>query len=300
MAGITDTSLLKCDICDYTTCKRNHLDRHFKTKKHQVALSGVNEAGNSIHAHTCTLCLKTYGTRVGLWKHNKTCSATEEEPHVVQLLTQQDKPCDSDLIQCLMRETSECKTMLYSLQQSMMDMFKERHVVENTINNNSHNKTFNLNVFLNEDCKDAMNLNDFVDSFQLQLSDLESVGELGYVQGISNIIIKKLNEMDVYKRPIHCSDAKREILHIKENNKWERDTVHGMRLRRAIKRISKKNSDLLLDWKDAHPNSQFSYSSFNDQYLNLIIQSCGGTEDPENSETKIIKNIAKHVILCKK
>ena len=135
-----------------------------------------------------------------------------------------------------------------------------------TTNTNSHNKTFNLNVFLNEDCKDAMNLTDFVDSFQLQLSDLESVGDLGYVAGMSKIIVDKLNALDIYKRPIHCTDLKREILHIKDGNKWEKDTGNR-RLRHAIKRISKKNSDLLLDWKELHPDVQKPTNRFNDQYL---------------------------------
>ena len=165
--------------------------------------------------------------------------------------------------------------------------------------NNSHNKTFNLNVFLNEDCKDAMNLMDFVDSFDLKLSDLESVGDLGYVEGLSQIIIKKLNEMDIHKRPIHCSDAKRETLHIKEHNKWERETANYDKLRRAIKRISKKNSDLLLDWKDAHPNSQFSDNRHNDKYLHMIIESMGGSTETDIRvrENKIIKKIAKQVLI---
>jgi hypothetical protein len=163
---------------------------------------------------------------------------------------------------------------------------------------NSHNKTFNLNVFLNEDCKDAMNLTDFVDSFQMQLSDLEQVGELGYVAGISKIIMAKLNALDVYKRPIHCTDVKRDTLHIKDGDKWEKDKGNK-KLRQAIKRISKKNSDLLLDWKDKHPGSQNPENRYNNQYLRLIIQSIGGSDDIADSETKIIKNIAKQVVIEK-
>jgi len=186
------------------------------------------------------------------------------------------------------------------LQKQLMEMCKINNtVINNTSHTNSHNKTFNLQVFLNEDCKDAMNLTEFVDSFQLQLSDLESVGELGYVAGMSQIIMRKLNEMDVYKRPIHCSDTKRETLHIKDNDKWECDTRDKSKFKRAIKRISKKNSDLLLDWKDAHPGSHIASNRYNDQYLNLIKQSMGGLEDIDESENKIIRNIAKHVAINK-
>ena len=164
------------------------------------------------------------------------------------------------------------------------------------LNNNSHNKTFNLQVFLNEDCKDAMNLTDFVHSITLQLSDLESVGHLGYVEGLSNIIIRKLNELDICKRPIHCTDAKRDTVHIKENDRWERDHGH-IKLSQAIKRISKKNSDLLLDWKDSHPGAQHADNRFNDQFLHIIQQSMGGSADIAVSEHKIIKKITKQITI---
>ena len=163
-------------------------------------------------------------------------------------------------------------------------------------NNNSHNKTFNLQVFLNEDCKDAMNLTEFVDSITLQLSDLETVGHLGYVEGLSSIIIRKLNELDICKRPIHCTDAKRDVVHIKDNDKWQRDQGH-LKLCQAIKRISKKNSDLLLDWKDSHPGAQYADNRFNDQFLQLIQQSMGGSADIAVSEHKIIKRITKQIVI---
>jgi len=165
-------------------------------------------------------------------------------------------------------------------------------------NINSHNKTFNLQVFLNEDCKDAMNMSDFINSVTLQLSDLESVGELGYIEGISNIFLQKLNAMDVYKRPIHCTDIKRHTMHIKDADQWQRDDDYRL-FKQAIKRLSKKNSDLLLDWKAERCSS--SHDKDQDKYMLLIIQCMGGGShvNIDDSEVKIIKRIAKCIVLDK-
>jgi len=156
-----------------------------------------------------------------------------------------------------------------------------------------------MQVFLNEKCKDAMNIMEFVDSFTMQLSDLEDVGKLGYVEGISNIIIKKLNEMDVYKRPVHCSDTKRETLFVKDNNIWEKEGSGRDTLRRAIKYISKKNSDLLPAWSEENPASQNIYSKRNDDYIKIVLQAMGGRGDIEINENKIIKKISKSVMIDK-
>jgi len=145
-----------------------------------------------------------------------------------------------------------------------------------------------------------MNIMDFVDSFQMQLSDLEDVGKLGYVEGISNIIIKKLNEMDVNKRPVHCSDSKRESLFVKDNNVWEKEESGRDTLRRAIKYISKKNSDLLPAWSEENPSSHNIYSKRNDDYIRIVLQAMGGSGDIEINENKIIKRIAKEVLIHKK
>jgi hypothetical protein len=190
----------------------------------------------------------------------------------------------------------------YAYQEMIKEVCKNIQQPNNNNNNfitNSHNKTFNLQVFLNEECKDAMNLNEFVDSFKLQFADLESVGELGYVEGMSKLIIKKLNEMDVHKRPIHCTDAKRDILHIKANNKWERETPDYTHLKGAIKRISNKNIDLLFNWKLKHPDVQLAHNPQNDQYLVMIKEVMGGSGELRDSEKKIIRNIAKQVMIEK-
>jgi hypothetical protein len=173
-------------------------------------------------------------------------------------------------------------------------------IISNTNNtNNSHNKTFNLQFFLNEQCKDAMNLSEFVKSITLQLSDLESVGKLGYVEGISNIMIKKLSEMDIYKRPVHCSDAKRETLYVKDEDCWEKEPENNPRLRKAIRYISKKNSDLLTAWSDKNPASKNNQSNENNKYMVMIQQAMGGSGEIADNENKIIKKLAKVFLIEK-
>ena len=269
-----------CSLCNYRCDHTGDWHKHLKSKKHQrsqLQQQQQKEITVSSEVFMCKICNKEYKSRNGLWKHNNTlCS---KSPDLTSMLL--------DVI----RQNSELHKLIIDGK-----LLNQQNTYNTTTN--SHNKTFNLNVFLNEDCKDAMNVTDFVDSFQMQLSDLEQVGELGYVEGMSKIIMAKLNALDVYKRPIHCTDVKRDTLHIKDGDKWEKDKGNK-KLRQAIKRISKKNSDLLLDWKDEHPGSQHADNRYNNQYLRLIIQSMGGSGGMEENEMKIIKNIAKSVVIEK-
>jgi hypothetical protein len=168
-------------------------------------------------------------------------------------------------------------------------------------NINSHNKTFNLQFFLNETCKDAMNITDFVDSLNLQLSDLENVGKVGFVEGISSIIVKNLKALDVHKRPVHCADKKREIIYIKDENKWEREDQEKNRMRKVIKKVAFKNERLLMKYKEEHPGCNFSESKYSDQYSKIVIEAMGGIDgNPSEKEDRIIHKIAKEVVIDKK
>ena len=284
-----------CSDCDFICSKKSDWSRHLLTAKHQK-LTTVNEKEpNEKNVYNCTLCNKIYKSRVGLWKHQKICvpiAEVNETPDLLQLFLTQSK------------ENQELKNLLIDQNKLFMEMCKNNLGINNTnntniTNNNSHNKTFNLQFFLNEQCKDAMNIMDFVNSVTLQLSDLESVGKLGYVEGISNIMIKKLTEMDIYKRPVHCSDAKRETLYVKDNNIWEKENASHSKLRKAIKYISKKNSDLLLTWSNQHPASKNIHSKQNEEYMKMIYQAMGGVGDVEENENKIIKRISKMVVIEK-
>ena len=185
------------------------------------------------------------------------------------------------------------------LQRQMMEVCRSS-TINNTIIANSNNKTFNMQVFLNEDCKDAMDIKDFINSFQFEFADLENIGEVGYVQGISDIIVKKLSEMDVCKRPIHCSDLKRETVYVHENNVWVKDNDTHDRLRLVIRYIAKKNSDLLTPWYNAHPGVEYSDHRLNDKYMHMVMQAMGGksTQFTQN-EDKVMRRIAKTVLVDK-
>jgi dGTP triphosphohydrolase len=189
---------------------------------------------------------------------------------------------DKDLIMMLVKQNTE-----------LMEILKNGTNNNNQSHNtNSLNKTFNLQFFLNETCKDAMNIMDFVDSIQLQLSDLEKVGEIGYVEGISNIITSKLKSLDVTQRPIHCTDKKREVLYIKDEDKWEKEDEQKKKVRKAIKRVASKNIQLLPKFKEAHPDCIKATSRFSDQYNKMIVESMGGSGDNDlEKEDKIIRKI---------
>jgi hypothetical protein len=252
-------------------------------------------------------CGKEYKHRQGLWKHKKSCCVnsvlTELDGSEDNKIKIYNEPTDKDLIMMLIKENSELKTIMLE-QQNMMMKVIENGTTNNshnttTNNTNSHNKAFNLQFFLNETCKDAMNIMDFVESIQLQLSDLEKVGELGYVEGISNIIVKNWKEMDVTQRPVHCTDKKRETIYIKDENKWEKDDEKN-KIRKMIKRVASKNQRLLLKFKELHPDCIKYHSKYSDQYNKLIVESMGGSGNNDlEKEDKIIRNIAKNVVVDK-
>jgi hypothetical protein len=155
-------------------------------------------------------------------------------------------------------------------------------------------------MFLNETCKDAMNITEFIDSLELQLSDLENIGKLGFVEGISNIIVKNLKALDVHKRPVHCADKKREVIYIKDQDKWEKDNDEKERLRKAIKKVALKNEKLLPKYKELHPDCNYSHSKYADEYSKIVIETMGGLGNNDiEKQNKIIRNIAKEVIIDK-
>jgi hypothetical protein len=197
-----------------------------------------------------------------------------------------------ELIMFLIKECTDYKNIITEQQHMMMK------VIENGINNNcnNNNKTFNLQVFLNETCKDAMNITDFVDSIKLQLTDLEKIAEVGYVEGISNIISNNLKVMDITQRPVHCTDRKRETMYIKDENKWTKEDENKSKLRKIIKSISNKNIRLLPQFREKYPEYNNSSSKISDKYDKMIVEVM--TTDT-NKENKIIQNISNITVIDK-
>jgi hypothetical protein len=250
-------------------------------------------------------CGKYYKHLPSLYKHKKICKEIESETTIsvkkeYNLEDKNNIEMLTDLVQTQIKENKELRDILKEQNKIMFKMSENVGSTITTSNINSNNKTFNLQIFLNEHCKDAMNIMDFVDSLKLQLSDLENVGKLGFVEGISNIIVKNLKALDVHKRPVHCSDSKREVMYVKDEDKWEKDTDERLKLRKAIKHIAHKNSKLIPEFKAKHPDCGKSDSQYSDQYNKLVIEAMGGSgnEDIDN-ENKIIKKIAKEVTIDK-
>ena len=289
-----------CNYCHYGTSKKSSFNNHSLSTKHikSIKLQALETFGNEIkqklcsEKFTCEKCNKEFKNRSGLWKHKQKCNSSEsiQIQNVIE-----NEASDKDLIMLLIKENAELKNM-------MMDVIKNgtNNTNINNNNNNSHNKTFNLQVFLNETCKDAMNIMDFVDSIKIQLSDIESIGELGYVNGMSKLIIKHLNALDENMRPVHCSDPKRDSLYVKDKNVWEKEDPDNKKIKKAIKYISNKNICALPEWRAKYPDCIYSDSLKSDQYNHIVVEAMGGSGDNDAEKAdKIVKKIAKVVTIDK-
>jgi hypothetical protein len=280
-----------CHTCDYNTERKSSFDKHLLSAKHiketngnkQVAKS-CDDDNSSNTTYSCEHCGKVLKTRSGLWKHRKICD------HNNQLgLT------DKEIINSLVKQNDKLMKII-------------ENGVGNTTNTNSHNvinnidnKAFNLNLYLNETCKDALNINDFVSSIKLNLEDLEHTGRAGYIEGITNLFLKNLNKLEQHMRPLHCSDLKREVLYIKDNDKWEKEVDQKPILTKAIKTIANQNIKQIQNWRDKYPDCVDADSKKNSLYLKIVSNSMSGgsKEECEKNYNKIIKNIAKETVIDK-
>ena len=281
--------LFYCTFCDYKCCKKFNLDRHLLSSKHIRVTKGDNgdtltsKKEQNEEKYTCQNCCKEYLSRNGLWRHRKKCMVPETKP---------EEPTDKQLIMMLIKENSELRKEQSDIKELILEIVKNgtHNTTNNTTNTNSHNKAFNLQFFLNDTCKNAMNMTDFVDSIKLQLSDLMEVGELGYVDGISKIIVKNLNNLDETVRPVHCTDKKRETMYIKDEGQWMKEDENKTRLKKAIIRVSNKNIKLLPQFREKYPEYKNSSSKISDIHDKLVIEVMQTDDDKKE---KIIKNILK-------
>jgi hypothetical protein len=281
-----------CEKCDFECVRQIDYERHLFTLKHKKDDDGLQKKHNE--KFICE-CGKAYVYRQGLWKHKKLCENSVKDEEDIN----PNQPITYETIVNILQHNQELQQMLLEQNKTIIEISKNNQI--NTINNtnNSHNKTFNLQVFLNETCKDAMNLTEFVDSLQIQLSDLEKVGKDGFVAGISNIIVKNLKALDVTQRPVHCSDQKRETIYIKDKDQWHNDSKElpeNQKLKKAIKQIVHKNICMIPEWKKKYPDCIYAESKKSDLYNHIMYESMDHNES--NSE-KIIKKIAKEVAIEK-
>ena len=298
-----DVSIFYCQICDYSTSRKSSIDKHNLSSKHKMEINGNEISCTQISYQnssdfTCE-CSKIFKTTSGLWKHKKICNK-------LKINNDQPQPeyVASDTLIEILKQNQEFKELIIEQNKMMMDMSAKINTNitnNNNTTNNTVNNKFNLNVFLNETCKDAMNLNDFVKSLQITSADFERFGKNGFVEGISNIMVKGLNKLEVCKRPIHCSDLKRDTIHLKEDNGWAKETDDGSKLKKVIKQIKHKNIDYTDAWKEENPEYKDFESKVHERYMKIINESMGGynNEEDEVFYNKIIKNVAKETVIKK-
>ena len=309
-----------CELCDYNTKIKKDYNKHVLTRKHQNRMCS-NDCVHGNKALVCQVCSKVYKSRSALWYHKKNCVLTEvtkpetgdcvivladagadgSDDHNIQIELESSDAHKKNIINNeetnsilhqMMEENKELRSMLHEQQKQIGEIIPK---IGNTTNK------FNLNVFLNEQCKDAISLHDFISNLTLYPEDLEETGKLGYVDGITKIINRGLQGLDLTKRPIHCSDLKREVLYVKENNVWEKENMEKNRMRKAIEYISRANIKQIPTWVDANPDSQQAGNRKNDEFMQIIEGTIDSHDDREHSKNinKIIKNVAKNVVLDK-
>jgi hypothetical protein len=288
-----------CIKCNFKCSKKSNYEKHITTIKHIHRHDGNKKEILEIKKNavfSCKNCGKNYLTNSGFWKHSQKCLSDTSNKNIKNLtnvvleIVKQNKE--------LVEKNNETQKQNQDLINKLYEMCKNG--TNNVIHTNSHNKSFNLHFFLNETCKNAMNITEFIDSLHLQIGDLERVGELGYVDGISNIIINKLNALDVTERPIHCTDKKRETMYVKDEDKWEKEDKQKIKMHRMVRKIANKNINLIPEFQDLHPEYKKISSNYSDQYNKIIIESMGGKgENDFDKEEKIIKKVAKEVFIDK-
>jgi hypothetical protein len=294
----------ECSICDYVTCNKKDYVKHISTQKHQILTNDLQEIpknpSSAILQNNVCECGNVYKHRQSLYKHKKYCKIIKKyDIDVNNDDNTQAINFDTNVVLDLVQKNQEFqKEMFLEMQKQMFDFMKDKIGDNNSTNIMSHsnNKTFNLQVFLNETCKDAMNISEFVESVKLQVSDLENVGKVGYIEGISNIIIKNLKALDVNKRPVHCADQKREVMYVKDENIWEKEDENNKKMRKAIRMIAHKNICMLKAFREKYPDCEEYDSKKSSQYNKIVYEAMGGKGDNEyEKDTKIIKKIAKVV-----
>ena len=296
-----------CLNCNYNTSSKKDYKKHISTTKHKN-ITEMNKLSpkNPLDLLCCKYCNKEYNVRNSLWYHEKKCKITEE---ISNLSTEENVLIPEVNQNKTEEELKELKNMFMKmieinqdLQKQIIELAKETKSVTNNNNttNNTTNNKFNLNIFLNEKCKDAFNITDFISNINVGFKDFENFGTLGYVSSINNIFIRELKELDVYKRPIHCSDLKREVIHVKDNDTWVKDD-EKKHMKRAIKLIEHKNIKLIPDWVKANPAAEDYTSKKHDEYNKMLYNVMGEMEDEDNERNyeKIIRNVSKEILIDK-
>jgi hypothetical protein len=286
-----------CEKCNFEACNKNDFTKHSLSRKHQNNTKDEIEVKAT---HICNNCEKQFYSSSGLWKHKKNCGNN----NIIEKKNEKtpEKQDMQMLVDYLIKENQEFKSMMIEMYKQKMESDTISLTNSNVISN-SNIKTFNIQVFLNERCKDAMNLSEFIDNMKVELSDMESIGENGYVEGISEVIARSLSSIELEKRPIHCTDLKRETVYVKEDNKWEKQEKAREKLQYLIDEVQKKNIKLLPKWKEIYPTCVLSNSVYTDKYNIMCHELMGGDCQKvklSDKDSRIMTRIARQTVLDKK
>jgi len=301
-----------CETCNVKCSHKGDWTKHLLTAKHIKSLNMVindNKLPSKIpeipeildNQEIACECGKKYKYSSGLSRHKKICNIQEVVPNALPI------DMSYNIILEIVKQNQEFKELIFEQNKQLVEQNKklielaeQGKTINNTTNNNNTNN-FNLQFFLNETCKDALNLTDFVEQIKLQLSDLDMIGRVGYVEGITKIFLRNLKDIDVCKRPIHCSDLKRETLYIKDKDAWEKENNENIKIKRAIKEVEHKNIKQLPQWREENPTSDDTDTKKHMEYQNILLEAMGSStmENDDKKREKIIRNIAKEVIIDK-
>ena len=309
-----------CEKCNFKCSKKSNYDIHLTTAKHQKILDDTSQMPIS-RMYSCDKCGHEYKYHSGLWRHKQKCTGEKSlsvnvEPVLEQdqtQITQVPPPVDSSLVIELLKQNQEFKELMIEQhkrmteqQDTIIELTKNagnttNNTNNNTINNTTNNNKFNLNVFLNETCKDAINLNDFIQSIELTVNDFIKTGEVGYVRGISDIMLERIRDMHPHVRPIHCTDLKRETVYVKDSNVWAKEDETKKHLRRAVRIVANKNKAQVHPWIAENPRYDILDTPECDKFFEYSKASLGGygKEEDEKFEKKIINNILKETVIDK-
>jgi hypothetical protein len=303
------TTKFECINCHYTTSRESQYIRHVATAKHQRVHKGYTNDINLVQkvpdtTQTICHCGKEYKHYSGLWRHKKKCS--QPLPADTDLsnsfLPTPAMPLDMNIMLELLKQNQEFKELIVEQNKYMIELAGK---VGNTTNNNNntniknqHNNNFNLQVFLNETCKDAICINDFIKDLPVSFQQLENIGQNGYVVGMTNVILTQLKTMDVSKRPLHCTDAKRDTMYIKQPNEWIKDDIDHTMMTQIFRRIANHNLRTISEWSQMHPSSQESGTNENEFCTNVMLNSLGALGDTQcKMDNAVLKSIAKSVLV---
>lgn len=316
----------KCDCCNFTTPKKTNYTAHLNTIKHRNKYTipetslyennivtqdyeTENETKTPHDIYTCITCNKNYISYKSYWYHvtkSKCKKHNKEKHHVENDEAKEDIHMLQQTIQDMLKiQSKTAEQNAHQLEQytHIIELLKTNNagtVINNHQNNNIQQNNFNLNVFLNEQCKDALNITDYINNIQLHFEDLQATAQLGYTDGITKIINDRVKECGLFNRPFHCTDKKREIVYVKDNNVWEKENSKKPKMKTMISNVIHKNLQQLSKWHEKYPECLNSESKMSNDFLNMMIQANGGSQfDREKKEEIILKNILKEVTVEK-